>query len=74
MLEFSYRPKVFYGFRRDEGRSDETLIEGDRVVDVLVLLNSDLRKQQSRGDMKKNIYMRNETKSIPVRVNAIFGK
>ena len=53
MLEFSYRPKVFYGFRRDEGRSDETLIERDRVVDVLVLLNSDLRKQQSRGDKKK---------------------
>ena len=74
MLEFSYRPKVFYGFRRDEGRSDETLIERDRVVDVLVLLNSDLRKQQSRGDMKKKTYTRNETKSIPVRVNAIFGK
>ena len=74
MLEFSYRPKVFYGFRRDEGRSDETLIERDRVVDVLVLLNSDLRKQQSRGDMKKKKHTRNETKSIPVRVNAIFGK
>ena len=74
MLEFSYRPKVFYGFRRDEGRSDETLIERDRVVDVLVLLNSDLRKQQSWGDMKKKTYTRNETKSIPVRVNAIFGK
>ena len=57
MLEFSYRPKVFYGFRRDEGRSDETLIERDRVVD-LVLLNSDLRKQQSRGDMKKKKHTR----------------
>ena len=56
MLEFSYRPQVFYGFYRGEGRSDGTLMELDRDVDVLVLLNSDLRKQQSKGDMKNNIH------------------
>ena len=28
----------------------------DRDVDVLVLLNSDLWKQQSRGDRKNNIH------------------
>ena len=33
------------------------------------LINADLPKQQSRGDMKNNIRnMRNETKSVSVRV------
>ena len=56
MLEFSYRPQFFYGFYRGEGRSDGTLMELGRDVDVLVLLNSNLRKQQSKGDMKNNIH------------------
>ena len=46
----------FYGFYRGEGRRVGTLIEQGRDVDVLVLLNSDFRKQQSRGDMKNNIH------------------
>ena len=58
MLEFSYWPQVFYGFYIGEGRSDRILIEKDRDGDalVLVLLNSNLRKQQSRGDTKNNIH------------------
>ena len=40
---------------RGGGRSDRTLIEWDRDFDVLVLLNSDLRKQQSRSDIKNNL-------------------
>ena len=56
MLQFSYRPRRFYGFYRGEGRSYETLTEWDRHVDVLVFLNSDLRKQQSRGDVEYNIH------------------
>ena len=56
MLEFSYRPQVFYGCYRGKERIDRTLIEWDRDVDVLVLLNSDLRKLQSRGGMKNNIH------------------
>ena len=44
---------VFY---RGEGRSDGTLIEWDEDDDVLVLLNSDPRKLQSRGDMKNTIH------------------
>ena len=36
-----------------------------------VLLNSDFRKQQSGGDMKIT-YMRNETKSISVRVTQLL--
>ena len=56
MLEFSYQPQFFYGFYRGEGRSDGTLMELGRDVDVLVLLNSNLRKQQSKGDMKNNIH------------------
>ena len=54
MLEFSYRPQVFYGFYRREGRSDGTLLELDR--DVLVVLNADLRKQQSRVGIKNSIH------------------
>ena len=42
MLEFSYRHQVFYGFYRGEGRSDGTLIESERVVDVLVAISSPL--------------------------------
>ena len=65
MIEFFYRPQVFYGFYREEKRSDR--IERERDVNVLVatsylsfwwrrvLFNSDLRKQQSTGDMKNNI-------------------
>ena len=69
MLEFSYRPQVFYGFCRGKRSSDGTLIEWERDVDVLVaifsplfliekrvLLNSDLWKPQSRGDMENNIH------------------
>ena len=56
MLKFSYRLQVFYGFDRGEGRSDRTLLELGRDVDVLVLLNSDLWKQQSWGDTKNNIH------------------
>ena len=56
MLKFSYQPQVFYGFYRGEGSSDGTLIEWGRDVNILVLLNSDLRKQQSRGDLKINIH------------------
>ena len=38
------------------GRSDGTVIEWGTDVDVIVLLNSNFRKQQSRGDMKNNIH------------------
>ena len=64
-------------------RSDGTLIEWERDVDVLVAISSPLilleksvvklQKQQFRGDMKNN-NMRNETKSISVRVTQFFGK
>ena len=64
-------------------RSDGTLIEWERDVDVLVAISSPLilleksvvklQKQQFRGDMKNNI-MRNETKIISVRVTQFFGK
>ena len=54
MFEFSYRPQAFYGFYREEVRIDGSLIEWGRDADVLVaVLNSDLQKQQFRGDMKK---------------------
>ena len=36
MLEFSDKPQIFYGFYRGEGRSDKTLIEWDKDIDVLV--------------------------------------
>ena len=42
MLEFSYRPEVFYGFYRREGQNDRTLIEWERDVDVLVAISSPL--------------------------------
>ena len=42
MFEFSYRPQVLYGFYRGEGRSDGTLIEWERHVDVLVAISSSL--------------------------------
>ena len=37
-----------------EWKRDGTVIEWDRDVDVLVLLNSDPWKQQSSGGMKNN--------------------
>ena len=42
MLEVSYRSQVFYGFHREEGRSDETLKEWKRDVAVLVAISSPL--------------------------------
>ena len=39
MLEFSYQPQVFYGFYRGKVRSDGTLIEWERDVDVLVAIS-----------------------------------
>ena len=51
MLEFTYQPQVYHSLYRGEGRSDGTLIEWDSDLGVLVLLNFDLRKQQSRGDI-----------------------
>ena len=66
MLEFSYRPRVFYSFYKGEGRSDGTLIKWERDVDVLMAISSPLilveesavklRKQQSREVMKNNIH------------------
>ena len=41
MFDVSYQPQVFYGFYRGERTSDRALIEWDRDVDVLLLLNSD---------------------------------
>ena len=48
--------RFFCGFYREEGKGDGTIIKWDRDVDVLVLLNSDHRKQQSRDGMKNNIH------------------
>ena len=62
MLEFSYRPQAVYGFHRGEGRSDRTLIEWDRDVDFFCVVKLRHSEQQSKGRM------RNETKSISVRV------
>ena len=73
MLEFSYRPQVFYGFYRAEGRSDGTLIKWDMDVDVLVLVNSNLQKHQSRGDMKNNIHEELTLKYFRLSYG-IFGK
>ena len=66
MLELSYQHQDFYGFYRGEVRSDGTLIEWERDIDVLVAISSPLilveksavklQKQQSRGDMKNKIY------------------
>ena len=42
MLEVSYRSQVFYGFHREEGRSDGTLKEWKRDVAVLVAISSPL--------------------------------
>ena len=75
MLIFLINLRFFYVFYRWEGRSEGTLIECSRDVDVLLtvlptpdsgreeLLNSDPRKQQSMGDMKNNIH---KTKSISI--------
>ena len=66
MLEFSYRHHDFYGLYRGEVKSDGTLIEWERDVDVLVAISPPLilleksvvklQKQQSRVDMKNNIH------------------
>ena len=66
MPEFSDRHQDFYGFYRGEVRSDRTLLGREKDVDVLVAISSPfilvetgvvkLQKQQSRGDMKNNIY------------------
>ena len=42
MLEFSYRPQGFYDFYRGEGRTDGTLTEWERDVDILVAISSPL--------------------------------
>ena len=42
---FLWTSGFFYGFYREEGKGDGTIIKWDRDVAVLVLLNSDLRKQ-----------------------------
>ena len=80
MLEFSYRPQVFYGFYRGEGKSDGTLIEWQRNIDVLVAISSPLIlveksvvklltfESSNPGEIWKITSMRNETKSISVRV------
>ena len=39
-VEFSYRPQVFNGFYRGEGRSEGTLVEWERDIDVLVAISS----------------------------------
>ena len=41
---------------KERGRSDKTLIEWGRYVDVLVLLSSDVWEKQSRGDLKNNMH------------------
>ena len=66
MPEFSYRHQDFYVFNRGEVRSDGTLIEWERDVDVLVAISSLLilveksyvtfQKQQSKEDMKNNVH------------------
>ena len=40
MLEFSYRSQVFNCFYRGEQKSDRTVIEWERDVDVLVAISS----------------------------------
>ena len=70
MLEFSYQIRVFYGSYRGKRRSDGTVIDLGRDVDVFMtlfpshsfwyrsgLLNSNLWKQQSRVYMKNNMYV-----------------
>ena len=66
MLEFSYWHQNIYGFYGGEVRSDGTLKEWERYVDVLVAISSPLilvgksvvkfQKQQSRGDLENNIH------------------
>ena len=53
---FLWTSGFFCGFYREEGKGDGTIIKWDRDVDVLVLLNSDHRKQQCRDGMKSNIH------------------
>ena len=42
MLEFSYRPQVFFGFYRWEKRSDGILIKWERDADDLGAISSPL--------------------------------
>ena len=69
MLDFCYQPQLFNGFYRRERRSDKTLIEWDRDVDVLVDVFScggflveksvvKLRRSETeiKGDMKNTIH------------------
>ena len=49
MLEFSYQPQVFYAFYRGEERSDGTLTEWERDVDVLVAISSPLILVEKSG-------------------------
>ena len=42
MFEFSHEPQVFYCFYRGEWKSDGTLIEWERDVDVLLAIFSHL--------------------------------
>ena len=62
MLEFSYQPKVFYGFNSGEVRSDGGEIDVDVLVAIsppLILVEKSvfkLQKQQFRQDVKNNIH------------------
>ena len=68
MPECSYRHQDFYSLYRGEVRSDRTLIEWERDVDVIAAVSSPhplilvekgvvkLQSQQSKGDMKNNIH------------------
>ena len=66
MLEFSYRPQVFYGLYRGYQRSEGTLIEQSRDDDVLAVISFllilveksvvKLWPSQAAGDMKNNIH------------------
>ena len=49
MLTFSYRPQAFYGFYREEGRSDRTLIEWDRDTDVFCVVKLVLSEAAIQG-------------------------
>ena len=71
-LNFLIDLRFFYGFYRGEGRSDGTLLEWDKGVDVILLLNPGLRKQQSRGDMKNNIHEESNQKYFRLS-DAIVG-
>ena len=66
MLELSYRHQDFYGFYGWEVKSNGTLIEWERDVDVFVAISSllilveksvvKLQKEQSREDIENSIH------------------